>query len=292
MPLRGRELAVFLVLTLVWGTTWAAIRFGLEGIPPLAGVGARFLLAGGVLLALALARGERLGAQPNERWLWVYNGVATFILPYGIIYWAEEKVPSGLASVLFATFPLWLVLWSRWMLPAERSGPARVAGVGLGFVGVAVIFSEDFAKLGGDEVRTRGAMLLVAAAISASGSLAVKRWGKGISPLSFSSVPMLLAGLVCGGASLLVERDQTFDVGLVPVLATLYLALFGSALTFSLYFWLLSRSSAVMVSLISYTAPVIAVVVGILLLDEPLTGRMIVGGLLVLGGVAAVLRSK
>ena len=135
-------------------------------------------------------------------------------------------------------------------------------------------------------------MLLVAAAISASGSLAVKRWGKGISPLSFSSVPMLLAGLVCGGASLLVERDQTFDVGLVPVLATLYLALFGSALTFSLYFWLLSRSSAVMVSLISYTAPVIAVVVGILLLDEPLTGRMIVGGLLVLGGVAAVLRSK
>lgn len=292
MPLRGRELAVFLVLTLVWGTTWAAIRFGLEGIPPLAGVGVRFLLAGGVLLALALARGERLGAQPNERWLWVYNGVATFILPYGIIYWAEEKVPSGLASVLFATFPLWLVLWSRWMLPTERSGPARVAGVGLGFVGVAVIFSEDFARLGGDEVRTRGAMLLVAAAISASGSLAVKRWGKGISPLSFSSVPMLLAGLVCGGASLLVEREQTFDVGLVPVLATLYLALFGSALTFSLYFWLLSRSSAVMVSLISYTAPVIAVLVGILLLDEPLTGRMIVGGLLVLGGVAAVLRSK
>jgi drug/metabolite transporter (DMT)-like permease len=292
MGLGGRELGVFLVLTQIWGTTWAAIRFGLEGIPPLAGVGIRFLLAGLVLLVLALARGERLGAKPAERWLWLYNGVATFIVPYGIIYWAEEKVPSGLASVLFATFPLWLVLWSRWILPEEKSTPARLIGVALGFVGVAVIFSEDFGRLGGPEVRTRGAALLVAAAISATGSLAVKRWGKGISPLSTSAVPMLLAGVVCGGLSLTVENVSGISFGLKPVLATLYLALLGSALTFTLYFWLLARSSAVLASLISYTAPVIAVGVGVLLLDEPVTGRMIAGALCVLGGVAGAMRSR
>jgi drug/metabolite transporter (DMT)-like permease len=291
MSLRGRELGVFLLLTLIWGTTWAAIRFGLEGIPPLAGVGLRFALAGAVLLALAKLRGERLGALPNERRLWLYNGFATFVVPYGLIYWAEQRVPSGLASVLFATFPLWTVLWSRWLLPEERATPARLLGVVLGFVGVAVIFSEDFAKLGGAEVRTRGATLLVAAAVSATGSLAVKRWGRGISALSFSSVPMLLAGAVCGGASLLLEGDAPISFGAGPVLATLYLALFGSALTFSLYFWLLARSSVVLASLISYTAPVIAVVLGILLFGEPITARMVGGGLLVLAGVAGVLRS-
>ena len=104
--------------------------------------------------------------------------------------------------MLFATFPLWLVLWSRWLLPEEKSTPGRVVGVVLGFVGVAVIFSEDFDKLGGAEVRTRGLTLLAAAAISATGSLAVKRWGKGVSPLSSSSVPMLLAGAVSLALSL------------------------------------------------------------------------------------------
>ena len=227
-----------------------------------------------------------------ERRLWLYNGVATFIVPYSIIYWAEQVVPSGLASVLFATFPLWLVLLSRWILPEERSSWRRIAGVTLGFVGVAVIFSEDFDKLGGEEVRLRGLTLLLAAAISSSGSLAVKRWGKGITPLSFAAVPMLLAGGVCLGLSLLVERGQSIHLGTGPVLATLYLALFGSALTFTLYFWLLARSTAVLASLISYTAPVIAVFVGVAFLSEPLTGRMMAGGLLVLAGVAGAMRSR
>jgi drug/metabolite transporter (DMT)-like permease len=290
MPLRGRELGTFLLLTLIWGTTWAAIRLGLAGIPPFAGVAIRFLVAGAVLYIAAMLRRERLGAKPHERALWLFNGFATFVVPYGLIYWAEQRVPSGLASVLFATFPLWLVLWSRWLLPEERASRGLVLGVVLGFAGVAVIFSEDFDKLGGAEVRTRGFTLLAAAAISATGSLAVKRWGKGITPLSFSAVPMLLAGSVCGGASLLFESGPVV-LTWKPVVATLYLALIGSALSFTLYFWLLARRSAVLASMISYTAPVVAVIVGVILFGEPVTGRMIAGGLLVLGGVAGVLRS-
>ena len=290
MSLQPRELAAFLLLTLVWGTTWAAIRLGLEGIPPLAGVGVRFLLAGAVLFVVAKIRGEKLGAKPNERALWLYNGFATFVVPYAIIYWAEQRVPSGLASVLFATFPLWLVLWSRWLLPEERASFGRVIGVVLGFVGVAVIFSEDFDKLGGADVRTRGLTLLAAAAVSATGSLSVKRWGKGISPLSTSSIPMLIAGAVCGALSLVFEQGPILFTW-KSVLATLYLALLGSALTFTLYFWLLARRSAVFASLISYTAPVVAVIVGVILFSEPITGRMLLGGVLVLAGVAGAMRA-
>lgn len=292
MSLRGRELAVFLALTLIWGTTWAAIRFGLEGFPPLAGVAIRFLIAGSILFVLARWRGEKLGTTAIERRLWLYNGIATFIVPFSVIYWAEQIVPSGLASLLFATFPLWLVLMSRWILPEERSSWPRLLGVLLGFAGVAVIFSEDFDRLGGDEVRFRGLVLLLASAISASGSLAIKRWGKGSTPLSFAAVPMLFAALSCGLLSLALEGDLAIRFDGRAILATLYLAIVGSVLAFTLYFWLLARSSAVVVSLISYTAPVIAVLLGVLVLAEPLTARMLAGGLLVLSGVAAALRSR
>src|SRR5512141_1915316 len=102
-----REIAAFLALTAIWGTTWAAIRVGLTGIPPLAGLAARFLLAGSILLAVAAARGVPLGRSAAERRLWWVNGLATFLVPYSVIYWAEQWVPSGLSSVLFSTFPLW-----------------------------------------------------------------------------------------------------------------------------------------------------------------------------------------
>ncbi len=286
----GREAAVFLLLTLIWGTTWAAIRLGLDGIPPLTGVAARFALAGAILWVVARMRRVALGGTAIERRLWVYNACATFIIPYGVIYWAEQRVPSGLASILFATFPLWTVLIGRWVLPGERPSRGRLLSVVVGFVGVAVIFSEDFERLGGSEVRLRGAALLGAAAVSASGSLAVKRWGAGISPFSAAAVPMLITGLVTGGAALLFEQGQPLDLGIRPVLATLYLAVFGSAVTFTLYFWLLARRTAVAASLISYTAPVVAVLIGTWVFAEPLTLRVGLGAGLVLSGVALALR--
>lgn len=290
MPIAGREAAVFALLTLIWGTTWAAIRLGLDGIPPLTGVAARFALAGAILWLVARMRRVTLGSTAVERRLWVYNAFATFIVPYGVIYWAEQRVPSGLASILFATFPLWTVLIGRWVLPGERPSPGRLAAVVVGFVGVAIIFSEDFERLGGAEVRLRGAALLGAAAVSASGSLAVKRWGAGISPFSAAAVPMLITGLVTGGAALVFERNLPLDLGVRPVLATLYLSIFGSAVTFTLYFWLLARRTAVAASLISYTAPVVAVLIGTWVFAEPFTLRVGLGAGLVLGGVALALR--
>lgn len=291
MEIGRRDLGAFGLLTLVWGTTWAAIRIGLEGIPPLTGVGIRFVIAGVVLLAVALYRRVPLGRKPLERPLWVFNALATFLVPYGLIYWAEQRVPSGLASILFSTFPLWVVLIGRWVLPGERPGPARLAGVVVGFLGVAVIFSEDFGRLGGTDVRLRSATLLGAAAVSATASVVLKRWGGGISPLSHASVPMILGGLGAGVLGLAFERGQPLLLSPGPVLATLYLACFGSALTFTVYYWLLARRSAVAVSLISYTAPVVAVLIGTTFLDEPLTGRIVGGAALVLGGVAGALRA-
>lgn len=284
----GVDLGVFAVLTLIWGTTWAAIRVALEGIPPLTGVAVRFAFAGAVLLIVARARGLVLGRDPIERRLWVVNAVCTFAGSYGIVYWAEQWVPSGLAAVLFATMPIWVVLLGWLLLPGERVGPGRLAAVLIGFAGVAVIFSEDFGRLGGVEVRRAAAILLAAPLVSALGAVCLRRWGKGISPISLGAVPMLMTGAGLGLVAAVVERGRPVVWSPAPWLATLYLALFGSALTFSLYFWLLARQSALFSSLISYTVPVVAVGVGWLAFREPVTPRLALGGALVLAGVALI----
>lgn len=293
MRVTGREIGVFALLTAVWGTTWAAIRISLEAIPPVTGVAIRFALAGGILVAIGHFRGVRFGRTQVERRLWVVNAATTFAGSYGIVYWGEQWVPSGLAAVLFATLPLWVVSLGYYILPGERGGWGRFGGVLFGFAGVALLFSEDFGKLGGPQVRFASAVFLLAPFVSALGSLSVKRWGSALSPFSIAGVPMLLTAGAMGILALIVERGRpilTPTAAIGPWLATLYLAVFGSALTFTLYFWLLSRRSAVVASLISYTVPICAVLVGWLLFDEPVTWRLLAGGGVVLLGVATTLR--
>jgi drug/metabolite transporter (DMT)-like permease len=277
-------------LILIWGTTWAAIRVSLEGFPPITGVALRFALAAVVLLGLAPAFGVRLGRSATERRLWLANTVLTFTIPYGVLYWAEQWVPSGLASVIFATFPLLIALIAHFVLPAERLTPRSVLGVLLGFAGIAVIFSEDFRALGGARVFSAAAVLLVSPLLAACGSVAVKRWGTGIHPISTAAVPMAVTGLLMGALSRVVEADRAVTFATKPVLALLYLAIVGSALPFSLYFWLLKHQTATALSMINYATPIIAIAVGTLFLREPVTARIVAGSALVLVGVAVAMR--
>lgn len=249
----------------------------------------RFAIASAVLLALVPVLGVKLGRSPNERRLWWINGFLTFSIPYGILYWAEQWVPSGLASVLFATFPLLTAVIAHFALPGERLTARGIVGILAGFAGVAVIFSEDFHALGGSQVATASAILLISPCCAALGSIAVKRWGAGVHPISTAAVPMGLTAIGMGALSLFVDagRELTFDTP--SVLALLYLAICGSALPFTLYFWLLKHQTATSMSLINYVTPVIAVTVGTLFLHEPFTARIVAGAALVVLGVAVVM---
>lgn len=286
----SREATVFGLLSLIWGTTWAAIRVSLAGIPPLAGVGLRFALAGLLLLAWARWRGVAIRATPEARRLWAIQTLTTFAGSYSIVYWAEQWVPSGLASVLFATFSLWVALLARLWLPGERLSATSLTAIAAGFVGVAVIFSEDFARLGDEAIRRPAALLLLAPLISAFGAVSVKRWGSGVHPLSLTAVPCLLSALLLLPLSLASEDLSALaQGGAAPWLALLYLAAAGTALTFTLWYWLIERVRATSAGLIGYSVPVVAVLFGAVTLGEPVTPRMVAGGLLVLVGVAAAI---
>jgi drug/metabolite transporter (DMT)-like permease len=246
----------------------------------------RFGIASLLLLALAPALKVRLGREPRERRLWVLNGILTFTISYGLVYWAEQWVPSGLTAVLFATFPLFVAILAHFMLPGEALRPGSLIGILLGFAGVAVLFSEDFRNLGGPKVAFASALVLIAPAASAVANVAVKKWGGGIHPLSISAMPMVFGTLFTVPFAWTTEADRAIEWRTGPVLALFYLAVVGSSLAFTLYYWLLRRLPATSLSLVNYATPVVAVLVGALFLDEPFTVRILLGAALVVVGVA------
>jgi drug/metabolite transporter (DMT)-like permease len=261
-------------------------------MPPFTAVALRFAIATAILLALAKLMKVKLGAHPHEKTLWVLNGFLFFSVSYGVVYWSELYVPSGLASILFATFPLLVTLFAHWLLPGE---PLRArAGVGavIAFAGIIVIFSDDLARFGGPKTVVAAAVLLLSPLVSALSSVFVKRWGAGIHPISLAAMPMAIATGVMTVMALLFERGQTVAFTRATVGALLYLAVFGSALTFTLYYWLLRHVRASRVALIAYATPVIAVATGVLVLHEPFTARFLVGGLFVIAGVALAAKSR
>ena len=328
------EYATLGLLTLIWGTTWAAIRIGLRGIPPFTGVALRFAIGAAALLAAARAAGVPLwranpdAATPTPRpssapagaaglprspapavagrprssapapaagspWrVWLANAALTFCIPYGVLYWGEQWVPSGLAAVLFATSPLWVALAAHVALPGERLRGATLAGVLIGFAGVAVIFSEDLRALGGPRVAGAAALLLLAPLTASIGVVAMKRWAAGMHPLTIVAMPMALTAAAMGCVALATEAGQPVRLAGLPLAALLYLALCGSALSFTLYFWLLGRLPATTLSLINYLTPIVALLIGGAALGEPFTPRTLAGSALVVGGVAVAMRVR
>jgi drug/metabolite transporter (DMT)-like permease len=287
---RALTWAVLTLLILIWSTTWAVIRVGLRGLPPFTGVALRFGIASVVLLALAPVFGVNLGRQPNERRVWWVNTFLTFTIPYGILYWSEQWLPSGLAAVIFATMPLQTALVAHFVLPAERLTARRFLGVLVGFGGIAVLFSGDFQALGGSQVARAAGVMLIAPLCAALANVSVKRWGSGIHPLSIAAVPMAITAVLMGALSRLVESGRPVTFNTPTVLSLVYLALIGSALPFTLYFWLLRRQSATGMSMINYATPVLAVAIGTVFLGEPITLRIVLGSALVLIGVAVAIR--
>jgi drug/metabolite transporter (DMT)-like permease len=275
------------LLTLIWGTTWAAIRVSLEGIPPITGVALRFAIAGALLAVVARWKGIPLVSRSRrEHGLRLCHTVLSFCVSYGVVFWAEQWVPSGLAAIVFATFTLFIVVMAHFVLPDERLTVRSVSGVLVGLAGIATIYCTDFASLGGRQVAFAAVVMLVAPVVSAVANVAIKKWGRDVHPVSLNAVAMLQGSVIMAIVAAVAEHGRPLDVDAASLGALLYLAVFGSAVTFTLYFWLLQHIRAGTLALIGYGTPVVAILVGCGLLDEPLTINVVTGALMVIVGVA------
>ena len=273
-------------LVILWGTTWAAIRIGLQGVPPFTGATVRFLVGAAVLLALAPVFKVSFGRKPGEFRVWIANGLFLFIGSYGAVYWSEQYVPSGVAAVLFATFPLFVAVLAHFLVPGERIRVRTLGGLLLGLGGVAVIHTEDFGRIADPRAASAALVFMISPVSAALGNVLIKRWGKGVHPVSTTTIPMLIGAVGLGSLAVLFERDLPVRWDALSIGIIVYLAIFGTVVTFVLYFWAMQHLPVTRISLIAYLTPVLAVAIGTAFLREPLTWRIAAGASCVIGGVA------
>src|SRR5271165_1483970 len=280
----------FVAIYIIWGSTYLAIRYAVETIPPLVTAGIRHSIAGGIMLAWAWWRGFR---PTRQQWVAGFAlGALFFLIGHGSLHWAEQYVGSGLAALLIATEPMFILVLG-WMMGQQKISVLSALGLGLGVVGVAM--------LTGAELTVKGSSLWGLLAVLL-GSLS---WSLGvvISPrlkLPSDALGRTALPTICGAALLLIaagitgEFQQTHwaSITLRSVFGLGYLITFGSVVAFTAYTWLLQRVPPTLVATHTYANPIVAVLLGWFLAHEPLTMRVVLASVAILGAIVLIRRGE
>lgn len=282
---RSVQLGLVAALCFVWGSTWLGIKIGLEETPPFLGAAVRFAIAATILFLLGRLQRVPFPRSRRAHLGLLALGLNSFGLSYGVVYWSEQILPSGLTAVLFATHPLLVLVLAHLVIHEERITVRRALGVALGFAGVFLIFRSD---LGIADPRAGLAILVLmfsplAAAVS---NVAIKRWGHGMHVYNLTTLPMAYGCVVLFAVSFLVEDPGAARWTATAIGAVLYLAVFGSVFAFVAFYTLLKRVAVSTLALISYVFPVVAVVLGWVVLGERLGPGAWAGTAAIVGGIA------
>ena len=292
-PSRARVLAAFAAVYVLWGSTYLAIRFGVETIPPFLLAGTRHLTAGILLYVWLRSRGA---ARPDRvHWKSAFAVGGLMLLGgNGLVTWAEQRVPSGIAALIVASVPIWMNVFEA-IERRRRPGPVLIAGLVLGIAGIALLVAP--AGLGGRaHVDPLGALALLAAALCWSfGSLYARRAPLPSATLTATAMEMIGGGTLLWVVGLVAGEGARLHVAAVSGKSALslgYLVVFGSLLGFTAYVWLLKSTTAARVSTYAYVNPVVAVALGALLAGERITLRVVVATAVIVGSVALIIVSK
>jgi len=274
----------YALICLIWGSTWLAIRASLESLTPFISGGSRFLLASLFILILMKVRGVSLQKDKESIRLYLLMGFLSFVIPFGLVYWAEQFVPSGLASVLFGVYPFFVAIFSYFRMPDEAIGKLKIIGMTLGFIGIVAIFSDSFTT---DFSNLFLGMIAVALSgiMQAWIAVTLKKSGKHLNPLSMNFIPMFIAGIVGLIFGLLTENLSYIKINQTAIVSVLYLAFFGSLVTFTVFYWLMKKINVIMLSFTAFITPIIALILGWIIYNEVLTTQHLVGSVLVLIGL-------
>jgi len=288
VPSRGQVVLGFAAIYLIWGSTYLGIRYAVETIPPFLMMGIRHFTAGVVVFAWARFRGAP--SPTLKQWGWAtIAGIFLFLGGHGILAWAEEKVPSGLAALLCATLPLWTVLLARVDGTERKLGWKAWAGILLGFGGVGLL-------IGPEALRQRLDLLAAGAVLSSALLWAVGTGYTRRVQLPSSKTLSAAMQMICGGVLLFATSLLNGEVGRLTIhdftwkatLSLAYLMVFGSIIAFTVYTWLVGVSSPSMLSTYAYVNPVIAVLLGWLVAGEAVGMRTVAATIVIVAGVVLV----
>lgn len=274
----------YAALCLIWGSTWIAIRIGLESLTPIFSAGVRFSLASIIVFALMKIKKIELQTDKLSIRLYFLMGFCSFVIPFGLVYWAEQFVPSGMAAVLFAVYPFWVVIFSFIRIPSDTIGFYKIFGTVLGFTGIVIIFSDSFS---GDLTNYLIGMfaVVISGIMQAWIAVSIKKFGNHLNSLSMNFIPMVIAGISMIVIAFFAEDLSTININDNAILSILYLVFFGSVITFTTFYWLIKRINLVILSLLAFITPIVALILGYFFYNEVLSTRHFVGTAIVLTGV-------
>lgn len=274
----------YIALALIWGSTWLVIKIGLESFTPLFSAGIRFLIAALTIFVVLRIRSIKLQTDPIAIRLYLFMGFFSFYIPFGLVYWGEQYVNSGLASVLFAVYPFAVAGVSSVLIPEERVSREKIAGMVFGFSGIILIFWDDFNFDFNNQML--GMLAIVTSALMQSTVVvAVKKWGNHLNSFSMNFVPMAIAGILFSLSGILFE-DYSYNKWDIRGLASIaYLGIFGSVVTFTTYYWILKRINVVLLSLLTFITPIVALLLGWIFYGEQLKSNQYAGSALVFAGI-------
>jgi drug/metabolite transporter (DMT)-like permease len=284
----------FAIIYFVWGSTFLAIRIGVREVPPFLLAAMRFMVAGLVLYGWMLAKRER---SPSAR-QWASTlllALLIFVGDYGLVFWAEQRVPSGVTAVMLATIPVFMALSEIVLLRTQRLTIRLAGALVIGLLGVAVLVSRSL-NLGGAPIDTEGAIALIVASISWSlASALTRKLPLPASKVMSSGTQMLAGGVLLAIAAALLGEYRRFYPRAVSGTAwfsLFYLIVPGSIVAFTAYVWLIHHQSPTKVGTYAYVNPLVAVLLGYFLAGEPLGARTILGTLFVLLSVLMITTSR
>ncbi|MBI3769746.1 MAG: EamA family transporter [Deltaproteobacteria bacterium] len=284
---QATNIALYALLCAIWGSTWLVIKVGYGDLGPFNVAAIRFAIAGTLFGPLVYVFKARWPRGRTEWSLVVFVGAALFAADYGLIYWGEQQIESGLTAVLFATLPLATALLAHLFLPGDRLTPRKLSGTLLAFVGVVTLFAGRL-RVEPDKILPMAATI-GSAICAAAAAIATKRYGKELHATALNAPAMLVGAAILAIVSLLVGDGLGVPRDAPTWTAILYLAIAGSVVTFLVYFTLLQTWTVTSLSFISVFIPIVALALGFFVLHEKLSVWIGVGTALIIAGVTFTL---
>lgn len=286
---RSRVALAFAAVYLLWGSTYLFIKYAVASIPPLGMAGVRFLLAGAILYAYGRARGQR---RPRDvHWRSAAIVGTMLMVSNAAVAWSEQYIPSGVASLLVAITPCWMILFD-WRGQRDRRPNVGVTiGLLAGLCGLVILVGPGSLRGEGGIDVGAALVVIVGSAIWSAGSLYARHAPRPSSPQLLSGMQMLCGGAVLTVVAAVTGQWRGFSVSATPAVAWwafLYLVTFGSLVAFSAYMYLLTVTTPARVSTYAYVNPVVAVLLGWLVAGETLTPRMLLASAVIIGAVALI----
>jgi drug/metabolite transporter (DMT)-like permease len=274
----------FVVTSLIWGSTWMFIKIGLESIPPFYSASFRFFIAMFILWLINRIRSSPFPTDAGSRKVYMIVGLSSFAIPYALVYWGQQYIPTGLSSILFALYPLMVGIFSHYFLPSEPLNLYKITGILLGFLGIVLIFAQDVHWDKGNSTLGMAAILF-SSVLQAASLIVIKKQARHMDSFHLNLGSMLIGSIVLFVLALFFENISDINFDIKAISSIFYLGILGSVITFSIYFWMLKHIEAVYISLLTFITPILAVVFGAIILKEKLDFHIFYGGALVLTGI-------